>query len=187
MQVIAGILLLARFRAEGFAAFGATTLAFMNSLAPMLAITLVTSLRPLLAGNARQLGLHVMTSLIALLGPAVLSQLLAKLWKREALWLRYIVAFNWCQSVITLVTVVLILLLAAGGNLAEGMGGLVAAIAAVLIYWIAMCWFMARHGLEIGKLKAVLAVIVINVGTGLLMLGPQIITAMLQPIAPVTS
>ena len=174
MQVIAGILLLARFRAEGFAAFGTTTLAFMNSLAPMLAITLVTSLRPLLAGNARQLGLHVMTSLIALLGPAVL-------------WLRYIGAFNWCQSVITLVTVVLILLLAAGGNPAEGMGGLVAAIAAVLIYWIAVCWFMARHGLEIGRLKAVLAVIVINVGTGLLMLGPQIIAAMLQPIAPVVS
>ena len=176
-QVLNGILLLARFNAEGFRLFTATPLGFMNSLAPMLAISVVAGLRPLLAGNWRALAVHVLTSAIALLGPPVLSHMLARAWKREALGLGYVVAFNWCQAVVTLVTVVLILVLAAGGGLSrpgDGAGGL-AAVAAVLVYWMVLCWFMAWRGLGVGKLKAVLAVIVINMGTGALVMGPALV------------
>lgn len=176
-QVLNGILLLARFNAEGFRLFTATPLGFMNSLAPMLAISVVAGLRPLLAGNWRALAVHVLTSAIALLGPPVLSHMLARAWKREALWMGYVVAFNWCQAVVTLVTVVLILVLAAGGGLSrpgDGAGGL-AAVAAVLVYWMVLCWFMAWRGLGVGKLKAVLAVIVINMGTGALVMGPALV------------
>ncbi len=176
MQVVNGILMLARFQAEGFKPFTATPLGFMNSLAPMMAITVVAALRPLLAGNLRALALHVLTSLIALLGPPVLSHLVARAWKREAEWMRYIVAFNWCQAVVTLVTVVLILMLAIGGGVGAGGAGLVAAVGGVLIYWIVLCWFMAWRGLGLGKLRSVLAVIVINVGTGLLVMGPQMLS-----------
>jgi hypothetical protein len=179
MQVLHGILLLARFRAEGFAQFTATPLGFMNSMAPMLGITVVAALRPLLAGNMRALALHLLTSVIALLGPPVLSHLLARAWKREEAWLRYVVAFNWCQAVVTLVTVVLILMLAVGGGVTRtGDGaGIIAAVAGVLIYWIGLCWFMAWRGLGLGKLRSVLAVIVINVGTGVLVMGPQLLIA----------
>ncbi len=179
MQLVHGILLLARFRAEGFGSFTASPLGFMNSLAPMMAITVVAALRPLLMGNVRALVLHVLTSLIALLGPPVLSHLLARAWRREAAWLRYIVAFNWCQAVVTLVTVVLILMLALGGGVSRsGEGaGLVAAVGGVLIYWIGLCWFMAWRGLGFGKWRSVLAVIVINIGTGVLVMGPQLLIA----------
>ncbi len=181
IQVLNGILLLARFNAEGFRLFAATPLGFMNSLAPMLGISVVTGLRPLLAGNWRALAVHVLTSAIALLGPPVLSHVLARAWRREALWMGYVVAFNWCQAVVTLVTVALILVLAVGGGVSRaGDGaGLLAAVAAVLVYWIVLCWFMAWRGLGVSKLKAVLAVIVINMGTGALVMGPPLVLAAL--------
>lgn len=177
MQVLHGILLLARFNAEGFRLFAATPLGFMNSLAPMLGISVVAGLRPLLAGNWRGLAVHVLTSAIALLGPPVLSHLLARAWKREAAWMGYAVAFNWCQSVVTLVAVLLILVFAVGGGVSRsGDGaGLLAAVAGVMVYWMVLCWFMARRGLGVGRAKAVLAVIVVNMGTGALVMGPSML------------
>ena len=58
MQALHGILLLGRFNAEGFSRFTATPLGFMNSLAPMIGITVVAALRPLLAGNVKALAVH---------------------------------------------------------------------------------------------------------------------------------
>ncbi len=187
MQVLSGILMLARFNAEGFRLFTATPLGFMNSLAPMLGISVVAGLRPLLAGNWRALAAHVMTSAIALLGPPVLSHMLARAWRREALWMRYVVAFNWCQAVVTLVTVVLILgWTAAGGGPNAISLQLLIGIFAVVIYWMVLCWYMAWRGLGVGKLKAVLAVIVINMGTGVLVMGPQLLLGVMagRAVAP---
>ena len=177
MQVLNGILLLVRFNAEGFRLFTATPLGFMNSLAPMLGISVVAGMRPLLSGNWRALVLHVLTTAIALLAPPVLSHVLARAWKREAVWMRYAVAFNWCQAVVTLVTVVLVLMLAAGGGVSRsGEGaGVLAAVAAVVVYWLVLCWFMAWRGLGVGGFKAVLAVVVINMGTGALVMGPSLV------------
>ena len=36
-----------------------------------------------------------------MLAPAAVSHALARWWGREARWLRYAIAFNWCQWVIT--------------------------------------------------------------------------------------
>jgi hypothetical protein len=43
----------------------------------------------------------------------------------------------------------------------------------ILAYWLALCWFMLWRGLDIGRGKAALAVLAINLGTGLLVLLPQ--------------
>jgi hypothetical protein len=177
MEALRGIALLARFRTEGFACFTATPGGFLNSLAPMLAITLVAGLRPVMAGDGQQVLLHVLTSLIALLAPPVLSHFLSRLWHREAEWLRYAVAFNWCQSAITLLTVVLILGYALGDGGSADLDGLLSLIGLLLFYWLGVCWFLARRGLALGGLRAVLAVLVINFGTGALVVGPSLLGA----------
>lgn len=175
MKALQGVLLLARFRAEGFGWFTATPLAFINSLAPLLAIALVAAIRPLLAGSPRLLVLHVLTSLVALLAPAAVTHVLAQFWRREGNWLRYAVAYNWCQAGITVLTVVLILGFTISGGGRSALGGLVAVVAGVLCYWLGLCWFMLWRGLGISGLQAVVAVIVTNLATGLMILGPQML------------
>ncbi len=174
MRALTGILLLARFRAEGFSYFTVTPLGFMNSLAPLLAIGVVAGFRPLISGSFHAVLLHMLTSLVALLAPAVISHFLARIWGRDVIWLRYAVAFNWCQSAITLLTVIAILVTASGGK-PGGMDMFVAVVGGILIYWLGLCWFMAWRGLEISRGKAVLAVLATNFGTGLLVLGPQML------------
>ena len=101
--------------------------------------------------------------------------------------MRYVVAFNWCQAVVTLVTVVLILgWTAAGGGPNAISLQLLIGIFAVVIYWMVLCWYMAWRGLGVGKLKAVLAVIVINMGTGVLVMGPQLLLGVMagRAVAP---
>ena len=170
--MLRGIGLLARFRAEGFDHFAGTPAAFMNSLAPMIAISLVAGLPALVAGSLHLFALHVLTSAIALLCPPVFSQLLARAWGREAAWLRYAVAYNWCQTAVTLATMALVLGFAAGGQ--GTMAGVMAAIVTLLLYWLVLGWFLAWRGLGLSRGKAVLAVLVINAGTGLAVLGPQL-------------
>jgi hypothetical protein len=173
MPVLKGILLLARFRAEGLACFTATPAAFMNSLAPMMGISLVAGLPALVSGELRLFALHVLTSAIALLCPPVISQLLAGAWRREAAWLRYAVAYNWCQTAVTLATMVVVFGFIAGGGQGT-LAGMMAAIVTLLLYWLAVGWFLARRGLNLSGGKAALAVLAINAGTGLAVLGPQL-------------
>jgi hypothetical protein len=171
MGTLTGLLLLARFKAAGFASFVATPQGFVNSLTPLLAIGLIAGIRPLLAGSLRAVLLHLLTMLVALLAPAVISHLLSRLWHRESRWLHYIVAFNWCQSAITLLLMLVILATIGGpGQPQEAMLG---AVACILAYWLALCWFMLWRGLDIGRGKAAFAVLATNLGTGLLVLLPQ--------------
>ena len=175
MGALHGITLLARFRAEGFAAFAATPAGFMNSLAPLIGIALVAGARPLLSGSARLLVMHVLTSAVALLAPAAVSQMIARMWRREGEWLRYAVAYNWCQLGVTLLSVLLILVfMVTGGE----QGALVGAILGVLCYWLALSWFMLWRGLALSRWRATLALILLNLATGLLLiLGPRLLVA----------
>jgi hypothetical protein len=173
-NALAGILLLARFRADGFACFAATPAAFLNSLAPLLGIAIVAGLRSFLSGSPRLIALHLLTSAVALLAPPVITHFLARLWQREALWLRYAVAFNWCQTGITLLSVVLILAFGTGGGM-RGLDGLFALLGGIFMYWVALCWFLVWRGLAVTPSRAALAVVTTNLLTGILVVGPQVL------------
>jgi len=174
MGALNGVMLLARFRAEGFGYFLATPQGFLNSLAPLVAVALVAGVQPLLAGSPRSFVVHVLTSTVALLAPPAISHLMARVWQREEAWLRYAVAFNWCQAAITLVTVVLMLITAASEP-SQTLATMLGVVGGILCYWLVLCWFMVWRGLGVSGAMAVLGVIGINVGTGLLVIVPQMI------------
>jgi hypothetical protein len=176
MGVMNGLLLLARFRPEGFGGFLATPLAFLNSLAPLAALALVFAIRPLLSGSLRALALHVSTALIALLAPAAISHLLARLWDREGPWLRYSVAYNWCHAAVTMLTLPAVSGALAGASPALR-NAMTLATTGLLLYWFALAWFLARRGLGISGGRAVLTVLAVHFGTGVLLLGPAMLAA----------
>lgn len=175
--VLLGIAWLVRFRARGLALFGNTPQAFMNSLAPLLAFPLVGGLLRLIEGAPREALADVLASVVALLAPAVLSHAIASLWRREALWLRYAVAYNWCQSAMTLATLLVgaftaVAAASLGWDAAQAL--VKAALAFVLIYWLVLGWFLAWRGLQLSAGRAVLFVLLLNIGVAALMIGPLV-------------
>ena len=175
-----GIVLLARFRAEGLEQFGHTPQAFLNSLAPLLAFPLVSGVMTMIGGAGHYAMVNVLVSVIALVAPAVISYYFARVWERDALWLRYAIAFNWCEAAVMLVAVFVLLL--PGSLIATDQAawtGVLAAVVALLIYWLVLHGFMARHGLRISTFRAVLLVIVVNLGTGMLVKGPWLLASLM--------
>jgi hypothetical protein len=173
-SVLLGIAALARFRSVGFDHFGDTPQAFFNSLAPLLAFPLVGGLMLLLEGAPLPAFTGFLRTLVAVLSPAVLSHALASLWQREALWLRYAVAINWCQFAMTvLIIAVLALAVAVSEGTAEWQLIVAGAMMAVVLYWLALCWFMAWRGLRLSALRAAGFVIWLNFGTAALVVAPE--------------
>jgi hypothetical protein len=118
----------------------------------------------------------MLSSLIAVLTPAVISHLFAALWRREAFWLRYAVAFNWCQFAITLVTIAVVLFAeTAPLGRAGAMTPLFFTVLAVLAYWLALFGFMASRGLRLSTPRAILLVLVTNITTAALVMGPRLL------------
>src|ERR1700744_2339459 len=96
-NVVIGVLRVARGRADGMAQFGATRDAFLASLAPLIAFPLVGGVLMMLGGGGLDALTDLLATLCALLAPPVLSFEVARWWRREAEWLRFATAFNWCQ------------------------------------------------------------------------------------------
>ena len=176
-QPLVGMLRLARFRADGMAEFGSTVPMFLNSLVPLIAFPLVGAAMLLMRGQVIVSVTGLVATLVALLAPAVLSWMLAVRWQREADWLRYTVAFNWCQWVVPAAFMIGLLLIEAliGLGLSEDAAFQAATLAAGA-YGLCLHWFLARHGLRLGKWRAVVMVAVSDLGTGLLVVGPMVIT-----------
>lgn len=171
MGALNGVLLLVRFRPEGFASFAATPQGFMNSLAPMLAIAAVGAL---LSGSVPKAALQILMGLVALLTPAVISHFLARAWGREAVWLRYAVAFNWCQTTVNL------LMLGATGAMEFGSNGFKLVAVGILAYVLGLYWFLMRQGLGVSPTRAALGVLTTTLASGLLLFGPLIIAVSLR-------
>ena len=173
-----GVLLLARGRADGLRQFGDTPPAFLASLAPLIAFPLVGAGLMLAQGQGLPALTALLSTLCALLAPPVLSYELARLWRREGQWLRFATAFNWCQWAIPMLAAVLLTLVYP--VLAEAAGtetaGIVV-IAAVAGYALWLHWFLARHALMLSGLRAALLVLLANLGTVLLVLGPRLLVA----------
>ena len=169
-----GVLLLARFRVAGLELFGATVADLLNSLAPLLAFPLVLALLLLLDGAGGEALTDLLSLVVALLSPLVLSQALAARWGHDGSWLRYAVALNWCQWALPLVAMALVLalsVLAALGLPQRALGP--AGLLGLGAYALALHWFLARRALHLGRVRATLCVGAVNIGTGALMLLPR--------------
>ena len=175
-SIVVGIARLARGRPDGLAQFGATRDAFLVSLAPLIAFPLVGGVLMVLGGGGRGAITGLLATLCALLAPLVLSFEVARLWGREAAWLRFATAFNWCQWVIPVIGSVLLVVL----GMLIGLGlpreyARAGAVLGIIIYGLWLHWFVARHGLGLSGLRAAVLVLGVNVATVIIVLGPRMI------------
>lgn len=176
-NVLLGMWRLARFDAAGLAEFGATTQAFLASLAPLIAFPLVGAALMLLHGDGLDALAEFLATMCMLLAPPVLSHLLAVAWRREGEWLRYATAFNWCQWATMMAAAAM--LFSAGVLIWLGLPnrfGAVIVVTGVILYALVLHWFIARVGLRLSVLRAVLLVLGVNLGTGALVLIPVLLT-----------
>ncbi|MEE8662728.1 MAG: hypothetical protein SOH81_03975 [Acetobacter sp.] len=155
--VLRGMMLLALGRREGIECFRATPDAFLAALAPGIALNLVSLVISLMQ-HGRGIALtRVALSFCALLGPPVVSHMMARFWKREEQWLRYATAAAWCEWVTVLVTVMALLMAALiMPSLAHQPAFGKALMVTTELYGVWLGWFVARIGLGIGAGKALL-------------------------------
>jgi hypothetical protein len=176
MGILVGIFRLATGRADGFARFEPTSQAFMTSLAPLLGLPIVGFLM-MLANGLVLAGLSdLLATCCAVLAPPVISHALARAWGREAEWMRFAVAFNWCQWVIPMAMALVLL----GAEIAVDVGvpiGVAGALAILLLagYGLWLHFFLARRGLGLSRGRSALLVLAVNAGTLLLAVGPRLL------------
>ena len=171
-----GVLLLARFRIAGLASFGGDGADLLNSLAPLLAFPVVLALLLLLQGAGSGALSDLLSLVVALLAPLVISQSLAAKWDRDDSWLRYAVALNRCQWALPLVAMATLVAFSTLAGLGLPQRALVpGALLCVGGYALALHWFLARRGLDLTRGQATLFVAAVNAGTGALMLLPRMV------------
>lgn len=175
-NILRGIVRVARGKPDGINEFTATTAGFIASLLPLLLFPVLAALR-LLSGGHDAAGLaDLFASLAVLLAPPVLSYELARLWRREAYWLRFATAFNWCQWLMPALAVVLLIVLSALLHVGLSDDAALALLVFCLAgYGLWLHWFLARHALALSRLRAVLLVLGVNLGTALLVLVPRLL------------
>jgi len=175
-MIVLGVVRLARGQADGLRQFRATPEAFLASLAPLLAFPLVGGALMLAGGGGWRAIVDLLATICAVLAPPVISHLLAGLWGRRAEWLRFAIAFNWCQWVLPVVGMVVILTLGAAAalGLPEAIAGNIALLT-IAAYGLWLHWFLARHGLLLTRLRAVLLVLIVNSTTVAIVLGPRLL------------
>ncbi len=173
-NVLLGIMLVARGRAEGLRQFGDTPQSVLAALAPLLAFLLVGVVLGLLGRN-RQAVTDAAGVSVGLLGPLVLSFEVARWWGRAPLWRRFATAFCWCQWAAPVVLAAVLMLMAVlmgigfSGDAAAGTG-----VALLFSYGLWLNWFLARHALSLTRWRAAAMVAMVNVATALLILVPQV-------------
>jgi hypothetical protein len=174
-NIVLGVARVATGRADGLTHFGGSAQTFLASLAPLVAFPLVFDGLMLVQGPVLPALTELLAALCALLTPAVLSFEFARWWGREAEWWRYITAFNWCQWAIPVAVAILLTLagIALGLGAPKQAAGLGAACG-LMVYGLWLHWFLARHGLRLSRLRAVLMVVCVNFGTAVLVFGPQL-------------
>jgi hypothetical protein len=175
-NVLRGIFRIARGRADGLDQFAGTQQGFLTSLAPLIAFPLVGTVLMLLNGGGAPAITDLLATVAVLLAPPVLSYEMARLWGRQARWLRFATAFNWCQWLLPMLASVLLmglgLLLRTGLSEQTATGALVLALGGYALW---LHWFLARHGLALSPFRAAILVVVVNLGTALLVLAPRLL------------
>lgn len=175
-NIILGVARLARGRPDGFQQFSGTREGFLASLAPLIAFPLVGGALLALSGDRMGALIDFLATLCALLAPPVLSFEVARLWGKQAAWLRFATAFNWCQWAIPVVGGMLFVGL--GMLMAVGLPQQVASVLAILglaSYGLWLHWFLARHGLGLSSARAAVLVFGVNLITVALVIGPKML------------
>lgn len=145
-------------------------------MAPLVAFPLVGGGLALARGGGLAAIGEMLATFCALLAPPVLSHVFARWWGKEALWLRFATAFNWCQWAIPIAGAALLLVL--GILMQLGMPNMLAGGAAavgLVGYGLWLHWFIARHALALSGLRAAIMVLAVNFGTALLVAGPGLL------------
>ena len=176
LKPLLGMVRLARGRVDGLAQFGDTAQAFLASLAPLLAFPIVGAALLLTTDGPIRALATLFATLVAQLAPAVLSHALARAWGREAQWLRYATAFNWCQWALPLAAMALLLVLqfALRLGLPEDAADQVL-ILGLAAYGLWLNWLLARYGLSLSRGRAAALVALTNLGTLVLAIGPRLL------------
>jgi len=172
--VLRGILLCARGRPEGLAQFGDTSQAFVSSLIPLILFPLLRAVL-LPAGDGLPRGTILLATITAVLATAVLSHLMAQVFRQEPRWKRYATAVNWNTWVLQFG--VMAALVAAAGLASAGMNpkmALIASFVALAVYALWLQFFLARHGLSLSRVRAVLLILAVNAGTAALVVVPEL-------------
>ena len=176
LQPLVGVALLATGRARGLARFESTVPAFLASLAPLIAVPLAVSVLLLLSGRGWEAVTAFSLSVVAQVSPPVVSHWLAVRWGREAEWLRYATAANWCQWALPVAAFVLlvVLQLVGGGRMTVDQATqlLILGLAA---YGLWLHWLIARHALALGWGRAAWLVVLVNGATVLLVMLPRVL------------
>ncbi|HQT65371.1 MAG: hypothetical protein B7Z75_01445 [Acidocella sp. 20-57-95] len=175
-NILKGLFLLARGRSAGIAEFGNHVNAMTASLAPLIAFPLVGSMLLLVKGDVQTALTSFTAQLCVALAPAVITYEFARLWQRQATWLRTVTALNWS---FWLAVPLLLLGGFAGAGLvtagfSEGAAGMIM-IAVLGSYIMWFHWFTVRNGLQIGGWQALGLVLVTNITIAVLALGPDVI------------
>ncbi len=173
---LTGLMLLAIGRKSGFALFGTTPDAYLGSLAPFVALSLVVGGLDALGGHVA-LGLRVLLiSLISLIAPPVIAEVFCRVWRRTAEWPRYANILNWGQLLMIMAIIVIATLAAAAAHFgvpqtAAVSGGLVV----FMVYGIAFQAFAAHGALKLTRWRTALLVCGTLLGTDLLIVAPLLV------------
>jgi hypothetical protein len=180
-----GLLLLGTGRPEGLAQFGTDTDSYLASLAPLLGLLIVMSgIVCLDAGLARGL-LFFLIPFCNLLAPPVIGHVFCAVWGKRERWPLYANVLNWSQWL--MVAVVVVLLPLASFTVGAGLSVMSATLlllGTLGVYVLWFHWFLARHALALSRARALLVMVCMVFGTGLLLHGPIWIGAAtgLQPV-----
>ncbi len=176
-RLIAGLVQAAFGRKSGFAQFGATSDAFLATLAPPFGFLIVLCGALAWAGyTVPALALFFVIT-CNLLAPAVITEAVCRLWQRREHWLRYANVLNCMPWVIlgllTLMMPLASLAVSAGVAPNHAAFGL---LIATCLYGMWFNWFAARQILQLSILRALGVMLAGVIGTGLLLQIPAFVS-----------
>ncbi len=182
-KVALGLLLIGTGRVAGFAQFGGSTEAYLASLAPLLGLLIVIGGVIAWSGQPLKGLATVLTGVCALFAPPVIGDLFCRVWQRRQHWALYANVLNFSQWLMA--ASFLLLLPAASLSLAFGATANQAATAVIVLFGVYVLWFhwfAARHVLDLSRGRALVVMLAVVFGTGLLLQAPALLAG--RPIGP---
>jgi hypothetical protein len=175
-SILVGIVRVARGRVDGIGCFGSSAQGFLSSLAPLIAFPLVGAVLGMFSEGPRRALTGFAMTLCALLTPAVVSYELTRLWRRSDAWLRFATAFNWCEWILPVLACLIMLPLsvAISLGLSEDAASMVL-LGCLGAYGLWLHWFLARNALGLSRWRAVALVLLVNLGTLAVVMGPGLL------------